>query len=121
VIESVTTTITTDASGDATVYLGSRLRGKVLAIKYEPGSLYFRADLTITGETTEVPILIVSDGGTSDVWFFPRRLASDHADESTSADDYRDIYVLNERIKVVVANAGDEDTGTITIYIDTPD
>jgi hypothetical protein len=117
----VTATITTDASGDATVYLGTRLRGRVHALKYAPGTIDTGGDLTITGETTGVPILVKANAGTATVWFYPRELVSLHTDGSDASDAFTDIHVLNERIKVVVAQGGNAKTGAITAYIDTPD
>ena len=114
------TTITTDGSGDATVYLGSKLTGRVHAIKYEPGDIATGGDLTITGETTEVPILVKTDAGTSDVWYYPKVIPNKNTDGSAFTDVAADIHVLKERIKVVVAQGGDTKTGTITVYVDTP-
>jgi len=117
-IESVSATITTDSSGDATVYMGSRLRGRVHAIKYAPGTLDTGADLTITGDTTGVPILVKANAGTSTVWFYPRVIPSKNTDGNAFSDAIKDICVLNERIKVIVAQGGDTLTGTITAYVD---
>lgn len=119
-IQEVSITITTDGSGDATVYLGSRLRGRVHAIKYAPGDLDTGADLTITGETTAVEILVKANAGTSTVWYYPRVIPNKNTDGSAFTDLAADIHVLNERIKVVAAQGGDTKTGTITAYVDTP-
>lgn len=119
-IEAVSTAIDTDSSGDATVYLGTRLRGRIHAIKYEPGTIATGGDLTITGETTGVPILVKANAGTSDVWFYPRELVSLHTSGADATDAFTDIYAVLERIKVVVAQGGATKSGTITAYIDTP-
>ena len=119
-IEAVTSLITTDDAGDATVYLGSRLRGRVHAIKYEPGDIYFRGDLAITGETTGVEILVAVDCSASDVWFYPRNLIAKTPDGAAATDAFAAPEVLNERIKVVVTDGGEVATGQITIYLDTP-
>jgi hypothetical protein len=109
-------TITTDGSGDATIYLGSKINGRVIAIKYEPGSIVTGGDLTITGETSEVAILAKTDAGTSDVWYYPRVLVNKNSDASAATDALTDIFVFSERVKVVVAQGGDTKTGTITLY-----
>ena len=116
-IEAVSTAIDTDSSGDATVYLGTRLRGRIHAIKYEPGTIATGGDLTITGETTGVPILVKANAGT---WFYPRELVSLHTSGADATDAFTDIYAVLERIKVVVAQGGATKSGTITAYIDTP-
>ena len=118
--EEVSTAIETDGSGDATVYLGTRLRGRVHAIKYTPGTIATGGDLTITGETTLVPILVQANAGTSEVWFYPRAFPNQNTDGAAEADAREDIYVFKERIKVVVAQGGATKTGSITAYIDTP-
>lgn len=124
-IQAVSATITTDAAGDATVYItvgiNRKLSGRVHAIKYEPGTIVTGADLTITGETTAVPILVKANAGTSDVWYYPRVIPNKNTDGSAFTDVAADIHVVDERIKVVVAQGGDTKTGTITAYIDSRD
>ena len=117
-LEEVTTTITTIADGSATVYLGTRLRGRVHAIKYTKGTLDAGTDIVVTGETTGVAILTDSPAATE--WFYPRAFINKATDGSAATDAFADIHVLNERIKVVVAQGGDKLTGTITAYIDNP-
>lgn len=122
-IQATSATITTDGSGDATVYLtvgtNRKLSGQVHAICYEPGTIVIGADLTITGETTAVPILVKADAGTSNVWYHPRVIPNKNTDGAAFTDVAADIHVVDERIKVVVAQGGDTKTGTITVYIET--
>jgi hypothetical protein len=118
-IQQVSTSIVTAADGSAEVYLGSRLRGRVHAIKYTKGTLDAGTDLVITGETTGVAILTDSPG--ADEWFYPRAFANQATDGAAEADASEGIYVLDERIKVVVAQGGAAGAGTITAFIDTPD
>jgi len=74
-LQQYTATITTDGDGDATVYIGSSVRGYIQAIKYEPGTLS-SANLTLIGETSEIPILAKTGAGTSTVWYYPRAAAN---------------------------------------------
>ena len=117
-LHKVTATILTDASGDATVYLGTKLRGRVHAIKYTKGTLDGGTDLVITGETTEVAILTDSPSGNE--WFYPRAFPNQATDGAAEADATEDIHVFNERIKVVVAQGGNAGSGSIEAYIDSP-
>lgn len=117
-IEKCTATITTDSSGNATVYLGSKLRGRVHAINYVAGTLENTADLVITGEDTGVAIL--TDSPTGSEWFYPRAFPNAVTTGGAGTVAAEDVHVLKERIKVVVAQGGDTKTGTITVYIDTP-
>jgi len=120
-IYEVSATITTAADGTATVYLGTRLRGRVHAIKYAPGTLDTGADLTITGETTGVAILTKANAGTSTVWYYPRAFPNQVTDGTAGATPSEDVHVVNERIMVAVVQGGATLTGTITVYIDAPE
>lgn len=120
-IQEASATLTVDASGDATVYVGTTLRGRVHAIKYVPGTLATGTDLVITGETTGVPILTAANVGTSTVWYYPRAVSNKPEDAAAGGFYYEDIQVLNERIKVVVDEGGASKEGTITVYVDSPD
>jgi hypothetical protein len=113
-----TQTITTAADGSATVYFGYKINGRVVAIKYMPGSsgLDTGADLTLTGEDSAVPILVKANAGTSTVWYYPRVLVNKNTDASAGTDAFTDIYVYKERIKLVVAQGGNVTTGSMTIY-----
>jgi hypothetical protein len=113
---SVSATITTNGSGDATVYLGSRLRGFVYAIKYTKGTLDAGTDLVITGETTGVPILTDSPSGNE--WFYPRAFPNAVTTGAVGTVPLDPVQVYKERIQVVVAQGGDTLTGTIEIFID---
>ena len=118
-LSKVTATITTDASGDATVYLGSRLRGRVHAIKYTAGTLDSGTDLVITGETTGVAILTDSPATTE--WYYPRAFPNAVTTGAAGTIAAEDVHVLNERIKVVVAQGGNVGVGSIEAYIDSPE
>lgn len=117
-IHEVSATITTASDGSATVYLGSKLRGRVHAIKYTAGTLDSGTDLVITGDTTGVAILTDSPSGSE--WFYPRAFPNAVTTGAAGNVASEDVQVLNERIKVVVAQGGDTLTGSITAYIDTP-
>jgi len=118
-IHSVTATLTVNADGDATVYLGTRIRGCILAIKYVPGTLATGTDLVITGETSGIPILTAANVGTSTVWYHPRAFASKNTTGAAATDAFVKIPILNERIKVVVDEGGASKEGTMTLYYET--
>lgn len=120
-LQQTTTAIATDGSGDATVYLGSKMRGLLLALKYTPGSIETGADITITGETSGIPILTKENAGTSDVFFYPRALANAVADGAAGTNSQEYIPLAEERIKVVVANGGDSKEGSITAVWESSD
>jgi hypothetical protein len=116
-LRAVKADIETDASGDATVYLTHGLnrapRGLVFMIIYTPGTLDTGTDLTITGETSGVPILTAADVGTDSVYYFPRALINSVVDGSQSTNASEMVPVHDERIKVVVAGGGATKAGSI--------
>lgn len=116
-MQKVSATITTAADGSATVYLGSRLRGRVHAIQYVAGTLDAGTDLVITGETTGVAIL--TDSPAASEWFYPRAFPNQATDGAAEADATEDIELLDERIKVVVAQGGNGGVGSISAFVDT--
>lgn len=118
-IHKVEASIVTIADGSATVYLGSRLRGRVHAIQYTAGTLENTTDLVITGETTGVSILTDSPAGSE--WYYPRAFPNKVTDGAAGTVPSEDVHVYLERIKVVVAQGGNVLTGTIAAYIDAPE
>ena len=110
--------ITTDSSGDATVYLGSAIRGYLVALKYTRGDIATGGDLTITGETSGTPILTVANA-TSDAYWYPRAPANKVADNSAITDSAELIPIVRERIKVVVAQGGATKSGSIEAIYET--
>jgi hypothetical protein len=118
-IVEVSTAIVTDGSGNATVYLGTNIRGRVHAIRYTPGDIDNGAGLTITGEDTGVPILTQATAGTSVLWKYPRAFPNAVGNGAAGTVASEDVHVFNERIKVAVASGGSAKTGSITAYIDT--
>lgn len=109
--------IVTDASGNATVYLthgiSRKLNGFLVCLKYTPGTLDTGADLTITGESSGIPILTKADAGTGVLFLYPRALLNAVADGAASAAGTELIPIKDERIKVVVAQGGNTKTGSI--------
>ena len=118
---SASADIVTDASGDATVYLthgiSRKLNGFLVILKYSPGTLATGADLTITGETSGIPILTKANAGTSVVFYYPRALLNAVADGTASANPSEFIPIKDERIKVVVAQGGNAGAGSIEVYL----
>lgn len=108
-------TITTNASGAAEVYLGTKIKGYLVALIYKPGTLDTGADLTITAETSLLPILTKSNLGTGNSFLYPRAkptIAND-ATGGLGTVPSEKIPLMGERIKVVVASGGNTLTGTI--------
>jgi len=117
VIESARVDIVTDAIGDATVFIthgiNRRPNGLLLMLIYNPGTLATGADLTITGESSQVPILTVLNAGTTRRHFYPRALSNAVATGDQGSLGSEIIPIRDERIKVVVAQGGNATAGWI--------
>lgn len=113
--------IVTDASGDATVFIehgiNRKPNGFLVLLKYTPGTIATGADLTITGESSGIPILTITDAGTSVVFWYPRALLNAVADGAASANPSEFIPIKDERIKVVVAQGGNGGAGSIEAWL----
>lgn len=106
-----TTTLT--LTGAATGYLGTKLRGRIIAIKSD-AALNAAYTVAITGETTGIPILAAAAVSHNSVtWFYPRVLGSKNVDGAASTD-YVEIPLCNERVKVVTTIAA---SGTVTFTL----
>lgn len=119
-----TVALAVNASGDQTTYTDV-VNGSVIAIYYVPDGtnpLATGADLTITGETTGIPIITITNIGTTAVNFAPRQAvcgitgaASLYAAGGTAVQDR--IAIANERIKIVVAQGGVSKFGTLYVVV----
>lgn len=110
-IQSVSATVTPNG----TTQIGSRIRGRILAVKVVSDSTATTAfDMTLTGNTTGIPILTdITIANNSTIWWHPRALSSKHSDGS-AATEYVMIPILNESIKCVIANTA---AGVITVTV----
>lgn len=113
--------ILTNASGDATVFLehgiNRKPNGFLVVLKYTPGTIASGADLTITGETSGIPILTKTDAGTVVAFFYPRAPLNAVADGAPSTNPSEFIPIKDERIKVVVAQGGNGGAGSIEAWL----
>jgi len=115
-IQTYTGTILIPAAATAVdLYLESIITGRIQAIYIDIGDLTDPV-IAFTGETTGVPILTEAATG----WYYPRAFANQVADGTAEAVAREEIHVLKERIKVAVSHAVAGETGTVTVYVDTP-
>lgn len=116
--------ITVDASGNGTGYTPI-VSGYVHAIRYVPDGTSPYAtgvDVTVTGDVSGVPVVTVTDAGTSALSLYPRaatasvaNAASLYAAGGTAVTDR--IMLAGERIKIVLAQAGNATTGKFHVYV----
>ena len=113
--------ILTDASGDATVYITPGINrgfnGFIVEIKYTPGTIATGADLTITCEGSGRPVMSKSDAGTSTVFYYPRALLNAVANGAEASNASEFIPIKDERIKVVIAQGGNGNSGSIEAIV----
>lgn len=120
-----TVAVTTDASGDSTD-LTPTTSGHVVAVRYVPdgGSpLDTGADITITAQASGLPIITITNLGTSATQFYPRAATVDVAGAASlyaAAGEPVEtrIPVADEAIQVVTANGGNALSGTFYLYIE---
>jgi hypothetical protein len=109
----VSTPITTDVNGAATVYLGSKIRGYLHSFTYRPGTIVSAASLTLTAEKDGTPIYTKANMGTADTIHYPRGLPENPATGAHGTVPAVRIPLYKDRIKVVVAAGGNTLTGSI--------
>lgn len=118
---SVHIDVVADSNGAATVYLAHGLNrnpnGFVYMIKYTPGTMANGADLTITGETSGVPVLTKANAGTSIAYYYPRAFNHAVTDGTVNTCQTELIPIKDERIKFVVANGGNGGAGEVEIVL----
>jgi hypothetical protein len=116
--------ITVDASGNGTGFTPI-VTGRVLAIRYVPdGSTPYATgvDAIITGETSGLAILTITNIGTVALDFYPRaatasvaNAANLYAAAGTAVTDR--IPVAGERIKIALAQGGVSTTGKFHVWV----
>ena len=118
-------TITTDASGNATVFLsaadGGLLSGRLVNLIYAKTDFADGVDFTITSEATGQTLWTQSDVNAS-ATVAPRQpthttagAASLYAAAGTAVNDH--LVLANDRIKIVIASGGDTKSGTFTVVM----
>lgn len=116
--------VTTIADGSATAYSTGVFTGRVLQIKYtKDGSNAYTdgVDFTITAETSGVNVWVQQNVNAT-VTVCPRQAT--HGTDGTAAlyaaagqavNDY--VWLVGERLKIVLASGGDTKTGTFSVVI----
>ena len=117
--------VTTDASGNATVFSQGGVNGYIEQIQYTPGAnpLATGADVTLTEENTGVPILTQSNIGTAAFTSAPRQPTHSNADGSAAlyaaagTNVRTRIALTGGRIKLVVAQGGNALSGSFNVAV----
>lgn len=120
--ERHTVSLTTIADGSATGYTPV-VSGRVLALHYvKAGSNAFAdtVDFDVTVEATG-EVLLDKDNITASASFYPRKQVNGTDGVAATLDGTRamlePVVVAQDRVKVVVANAGDTKSGSVIVVI----
>ena len=117
-LNQYTVSLTTNAAGGVTAYSQRITTGRIVALKYEPGTIATDCTVTMTGETSEVAVLTKASPGASDVWYYPQAISNQVSDGAASAITEVPVHLYSERLKVVVTSGGNAASGEVTLYID---
>jgi len=113
-------TLTTNAAGAAQGFTRNRVAGRVVAVKVVAAAdVTASFELDIAGEASGSPIL-VDDSGTENAttWYYPLVAATKAADGDASILSEVPPFVLEERIQIDIAAAGDTKVVVVTVYVD---
>ena len=118
-----TIAVTTDDSGDATVYTDV-INGMLVNIIYTKDDFADGVDFAITGETTGLS-LWEEDSVDASKTVSPRQPLHDQSGNALLYAGQGEavmglLYLSQERMKLVIANGGDTKSGTIDILIAGP-
>lgn len=112
--------IVTAADGSFTGYTPV-LTGRVLGVRLDSVDLDSGIDITITGESTGIAILALTDQGGSDATYYPRHQVCGPTGTALTYDGTRTVneppLIVNERIKVLVAQGGNVKSGTLHLLV----
>lgn len=116
--ETHTVSITTDASGDGTGYTPV-LNGKIINIIYTKDDYAVDVDFAITAEGSGLDIWTENDVNATKTVSPKQPTHTQAGVENDSAGDVllEDIYLTNERVKIVVSNGGNTKSGTFKVIV----
>ena len=112
---------TTDSDGDAVVYGESSIFARLIAVFYDRGDMVTGTDFVLTTDNYDVveAILTITNAGTADKIWYPRRLLQGETGSNltgTTGGD-RDPFLMIGRPKLTVDEGGDSKSGAfILIY-----
>ncbi len=116
-----TAAVTVSSGGTATVYSGRTFNGNLRAIVYTKTDFADGVDFTITSETTGQTLWTQSDVNAAAIKY-PLTQACSTAGVAATLNGTQALLVpvalVNERIKIVIAQGGDTKTGAFTFIVD---
>jgi len=116
-MQEIKLAITTASDGSATVTSTQNVKGFLYGLHYAPGTIATGGDLTISfvnGANAQT-VLTVTNGGTSNVSWYPR--GSSCGATGTSNSDNLIMIPIVGLPKVVVADGGSGGVGALYFYV----
>lgn len=116
-----TVVVTTDALGDAEVFT-NQLTGRLVSISYVKDDFAAGVDFEITTETTEIDVWKEDDVNATKT-VYPRHATHTTAGVANATPGdvlLGEIYLAQERLKIVVDDGGNAASGTFYIIVDGP-
>lgn len=121
-VERHAVTVTSIADGTGTAY-SPAITGRIVGIRYvkaSSGSYTDGVDVTITLEATGETVMVGTNVNASTT-YYPRVGVTDAAGAAATLDGTRlardCVYAANDRVKFVLADAGDTKTGVFHVIV----
>ncbi|NIU06909.1 MAG: hypothetical protein GWO40_21995 [Gammaproteobacteria bacterium] len=109
-------TVTTNASGDDATDYTPRFTGRILEIRYSKTDYDANPDFTLTLDDSGRTVW-EEDNVDASTARLPRQ-NNHQTDGTTNAAEWEPIYVMNDRVKILVENGGASKSGMFEVIVD---
>ncbi len=116
---SITFTTHTSA-GTVTAYTDKEVTGRILQIQYVKDDLADGSTITLTGNTTGVPIMAIT-GMNASATHLPRRALTDQDGAAITYDQtaavHEAVVLVQEKVKLAISSGGNSKSGEFIITV----
>lgn len=121
-LRRLSSSFTTTAGGAVAAHDLGAAYGRIVAIGYDAGDMDTGADITLSDKASGASILVITNAGTSDLWYRPSAVVRDSAGVAVSAaatavDINRDIFVFGT-LQLTIAAGGASKSGEFYVVVD---
>ena len=114
-------TFTTHSSaGTVTAYTDKEVTGRILQVQYVKDDLANGSTITLTGNTTGIPIMAISAMNAS-ATHLPRRATTDQDGAAITYDQtaavHEAVVLVQEKVKLAISSGGNSKSGEIIITV----
>lgn len=111
---------THSSAGTATVYSAVDVTGRILQVQYVKTDMSDGATITITGNTSGIPIMAIT-GMNASATHLPRRAITSEAGAAVTYDSTQTVHeavvLAQEKIKIAIASGGNSTSGEFLITV----